>query len=602
MQIPALSGLNTIPIHVKTEGEVRILPLVVVCTLTACVVSIAFLMKTVWFSVDHERSCQDLKMKAFQSFNRGDWEKASKLYEQAAREAQQSDNPLQLPAILSDLSDAYRQEKDFSKAEEALTSSLHYYERIEKQKSEAPASQNATLSDLVAKRQVEITIKLAKLLEEEGNFSQALSFYTKALAKARSIPDGSDIDSDIEKDYALLLEKSGQISMARQIRANLEANKSGFRSFETQLREGIGLLNQGKIEPARLSFQTASLIAERHQETKDVISAQAWIGACLLAAGQAEPAEKILQKIAASNNKVDLMPEEKKLTLLAISLELQNKLRGAEAYYAKAVALNSAAVVNDLNQRATDYASQGDYASAERLRKRVLCIDSNSLILPSPASLVTRAEKSNNTDLAKHIFFLALIYQKQGNDVLASQWYDADQQILSTLRCTDPQMAIACLMVANYHCMKREFAKAERLYDKAIAQVERSPYKSDFRVIDFYGNAGNNCRASGKHRKSESLYRKELNIFRNSKEARLNHKGYAQCLIDLAGELVILENYGEAKSLLQQAIAEDQKSEKKQQIETAKNVRSLAMYLRKIGYAKQADFICQQAKNLIIVQ
>jgi tetratricopeptide (TPR) repeat protein len=570
------------------------MPVVVVFALVASIASVAFLIKTVWFSVDHERSCQDLRSKAFESLNRGDASGARDGYKEALKEAEHSENLLQLPAVLCDLADVYQQQKDFPKAEECLTSALSKYEQIENQKTTQSSLQGSSLKTMVGKRQVEVTIKLAKLFEEEGQLSRALALYPKALEKSRSIPDSSGMDSDIEKDYARALEQSGQSTLARSIRADLAINSIGFGGFQSQLDEGINLLNDRHPEEAEQAFRVAALIAENHRVEKDSMSAQAWLAACALALGQAEDAERGYRKVLASNSDVNSMSEAKLLTGLAASLELQGKIQEAEPLYKRAMWLNRDEAVTYLCVLATQYEARNDHPKAAVLRMRSICVRSQSITMPDLATLISRAVKTQDAVLGTTILYLAHNYHNQNQDAKARPLYEAVGQIAMKLTTKDAFTGNLALASANYLCEAGEHSKAEPLYQKAIAIVGDQKLSSLLETYSYYAYAGNNCRALEKHPESEALYRRELSILSAHEDGRSNHPAMAQCLIDIAGELLLQDKYEQAVPFCQQAAKECQQMAKKDQIGIFNNKHSLMRFLTARGHAKGAQLISDQ--------
>lgn len=590
--MPKPSELNRRQIRVESQGETRIMPFVVVFALIASIASVIFLLKTVWFSVDHESSCQDLRSKAFQSLNRGDRIGAIANYQQALKEAKQSDNLLQAPAVLSELGDAYLQEKDFPRAEESFRSSLRIYQQMEA--TEGSKLQNSSLKTLVLRREVDLTIKLAKLLEQQGKLSQAQSLYPQALAKVRNLPDSLGMDADIERAYVRVLEQTGQSGLARQIRADLVIDTSGFGGFQSQLDEGITQLTQGKVKEGNEAIQIAAIIAERHHDRSDLITAHAWLGACALAQGQLESAERAYKEVLADNAPVHGMSEANKLVGLAASLELQGKKQEAELLYKKAMFLNPADVVIQLCIVAVQYELNGNYLKAQPLRLRAVCIRSNSVNLPPVANLVSQAIKTQDAILTSTIFYLANNYHQQKKHAQAAPLYEALSQILVKITTRDFLVAAVALAVADHFCEAGQYAKAEPIYEKAILIANDPKYKRLVARSSYYAQAANNCRALGKHKESMAFFWKELSILREHKDGRDNHPVMAQCLIDLAGELFVLGRDQEAEPFCRQAAKEYQQLKKNEQIAFNKNKSNLVQYLRKLGHLEAVQLLSDQ--------
>ena len=198
-------------------------------------------------------------------------------------------------------------------------------------------------------------------------------------------------------------------------------------------------------------------------------------------------------------------------------------------------------LVENLNNLAEVYCTQGKYTEAESLYQRSLVILQNQLGEEHP-------------EVAKTLNSLAELYRTQGKYAEAEPLFFLALTILEKqLGEEHPSVAVIFNNLAGLYYDQRKYIEAKSLILRLLAIREKQLGEEPPDTYKVLNNLAELYRVQGKYAEAEPLYKRSLAI--RKKQLGENHPDVATSLNNLAILYSIQGKYAEAELLYQRAIA-----------------------------------------------
>jgi len=172
---------------------------------------------------DHETNCEQYEEDAFKMEKRGNHADALGLYDKAIDEAEQSNNRLQLPAVLCRAAESRMQHEQFAAAEPLLRQALSKDKELSQQ-----ADLDAPTRDTLTKEYIKTEFDLANLLTDQKKYSEAEVLYKELQAVPKV---DADTRSAINEAYINMLKSAGKLKDANEIFMQNAADEYDVRNW-----------------------------------------------------------------------------------------------------------------------------------------------------------------------------------------------------------------------------------------------------------------------------------------------------------------------------------------------------------------------------------
>ncbi len=282
----------------------------------------------------HQEQCRKLLEKASAETQKQDYGAAEKDFESAIKEAEQSDNKLQLPQVRTKYADLLIAEKKYPAAEESLNQALKLFsDALLVQKTDYDRA--ATSED-----RVDALGKLAGVLTEQNKLGQAEVASKSAWDEARQIVGSLRVHNDLGPQYLAILKKEGKTDEAEEFETSSDVEFPEGNQHIVE-RRGYELMAQGNFLEAEKKFKVMRGLAKQRQTSEDYDSATNLIALCQYFSGDRKKCEKFARELIAAENKqtsngqISAQRRARALTFLALALENSNE-KESEADFAEA--------------------------------------------------------------------------------------------------------------------------------------------------------------------------------------------------------------------------------------------------------------------------
>jgi len=328
-----------------------------------------------------EVRCNRLAEAACKAEQGDNYPEAEKLYVQAVSEAQRSSNLLQLPYKLDQLAAIYIHERKTDKAAAALGSALDVYRATVKGK--IPSYDTLLVRQLLVKD----CDTLANLEFQLGNLSRADELYKEALSQNESDLDDVNVRSKLMQDYAPLLRKLGREKEANDFEVTLAADDLNGQDYDKLESDVITYYLQSDYDPSKeesINRKIDILQVASNRYKGRVPRAEFMLGLRELAKKQPAQAETHFRRATELyQNKVDqirsiikmdpdfLQTVAEAITMLAHSLEIQGKVKEADATYQRACTFDAKTPIKSLLRLKRMYETRNS-GEIDKLTVRIL--------------------------------------------------------------------------------------------------------------------------------------------------------------------------------------------------------------------------------------
>ncbi len=225
--------------------------------------------------LDHEKRCNYIRKRAQKAESKGDAATAREQFLEAVSEAEQSQNPLQLPGVLIDLARIYSKGNKRTEAETCLLRAITVYDSL-------PLTINDAAGDLtvlITEKQQMARVELARLYIKDGKLKEAKQLFEKALAK------GAD---EYKKEYLQLLKMLGD-GHASKLEGRLETDFAKF------FYSGVTAIQQSRLDLAEREISTAIEIARGGENDRQLLQAVPYMAIIQTERGNDREAEQLLR-------------------------------------------------------------------------------------------------------------------------------------------------------------------------------------------------------------------------------------------------------------------------------------------------------------------
>jgi len=154
---------------------------------------------------------------------RGNHREALDLYDKAIHEAEQSNNPMLLPAILRRVAEIRMQHEEFAAAEILLRRAMERYKELEKKPDQGPE-----LKKQLAKDSYSTKFDLANLMTDRKQYDQAEALYKELQAVP---PMSEESLHTLNEAYINMLKAAGKMQDANEIFIRNAANEFDVRNW-----------------------------------------------------------------------------------------------------------------------------------------------------------------------------------------------------------------------------------------------------------------------------------------------------------------------------------------------------------------------------------
>lgn len=389
------------------------------------------------------------------------YQEAEQFYTLALRILQDCGEDIMAAVILHMLAMIYQLQRHYQQAENFYQQAQEILEA----RSEEPEAVSLIISAIKGNR--------AELYRDQGNFKQALSSYLENPPPQPNAIEEADLESAITlNNRALLYTNQSKYEEAEAFHLRALAIRQRLLSNDhpdvaNSLNNLAGLYRlMGRYDDAEKNYQQALTIMERHYEADHPEIATAFnnLGELYRVQGRYDLAEDYLVKALTIRKK---QPE--------------NSFR--------AQSLTSLGVL---------YVEQGKYAKGETVLREALELQKQYL-------------GSNHPDLATTLNDLGTCCMHQ--DKLAEAETFLTQSLSMREVLADGKLALSLSNLAALYQMQGRYAKAERLYQQALAIQEQFPGPHKLDLARTLTNLGELYRKAKKYKKAEQRLVQAINIY-----------------------------------------------------------------------------------------
>lgn len=374
----------------KSTRHRFLLAVIVLAVAVACAIG--------YFAIDssnHEGNCDKLKLAAQSDFQGGKLTDAQSKFEAAVKEAEQSKNAMQLPAVLALLAGVYTKLDQNARAEECMVRALRLYEKLED-------ADNHTVDRatklLILRKIVQLEIALARVQKKQGHLPQAKLTYQRALKHEKEDPH--QIESlALMREYVLILEQLGETELATKTEIEAESNFGTSNDFFHFVEKGTSAIVESDLSKAYKNYRIAYLIAKNHHSQAKSVGAITYMAVCKTLEKKYSEAEKLLREALAIDVSED--PQGSNVTVTALQhltfvLCLQGKMEEGASTYKKATLINEklARSAADFVHIRNWYSSHGETRDQVVLYKLIIgWQEAEAKIRPTEEALVLLADE-----------------------------------------------------------------------------------------------------------------------------------------------------------------------------------------------------------------
>jgi tetratricopeptide (TPR) repeat protein len=416
--------------------------------LAACTLLLTYCSGCTEAPVDHKKLSDDYLKGAAEAVRANDYPGAERFLRDSLKAAQESNDLLQQPEVLSAQADLMLSEKKNADAEACLGRALDIYKSL-LQSSGLSVNQRTILE----RHSAATLVKMGDLLSAQSQIyaRRAAALYEEALKKnSDSITDSSS-QKNIYDHYLALLKRTGQDTS--NLEATIGADSSSVTDIPEQLRKAQDLFFRGKYNDAKTVFNFVATLAKRYGMDQDRAASLLWLG--IIEMVQDRPSEALISQAGAiANTRVST---RKPLFFILCMVEHEFLKRGqareAQELSRQAISMqknwgdvDSEGVAQSISNLALAEQMLGHYATAEGLYRQAL-------------EIYTKQHCSENV---RHVEFrLGQVCHKQKKYAQAEPFYKRALSFYTATKSTflEPCLTDYALLLRDTH----RLAEAERV-------------------------------------------------------------------------------------------------------------------------------------------
>jgi len=253
--------------------------------------------------------------------------------------------------------------------------------------------------------------------------------------------------------------------------------------------------------------------------------------------------------------------------------------------YEKALGIDHPCIATVLNNIADLYFSKGNYEKAAKLYKSSLEILEKKLGIDHPS-------------IARPIIDLAKLYFYQGEYEEAESFLERSLRIRETNLGKDhPAIAENLNNFALLYVSQGKYEKAESLYKRCLGMYEKALGKDHPDVSATLDNLAKLYYTQGKYEEAEPLFKRSLGI-RETKLGK-DHPSVATTLNNLAGLYEVQGKYEEAEPLYKRSLGIKEKTIGKDHPDVAITLNNLAGLYYHQGKYKETDILFKKVLSIL---